>query len=44
MSVYRFIHFRDHLVRVDGLLIKGDLERDYAEIDRLLEGLTLANE
>ena len=41
ISVYRFIHFRQHVVRVDGLLTKGDLERDFAEIDAVLEGLDI---
>src|SRR3954447_13824695 len=41
ISVYRFIHFRRYLVRVDGLLSHGDLERDFAEIDRVLEGLEI---
>jgi hypothetical protein len=41
VSVYRFIHFKQHVVRVDGLLTKGDLERDFAEIDRVLEGVDI---
>jgi hypothetical protein len=41
ISIYRFIIFRDHLVRFDGLLTKGDLEKDFAEIDRITEHFTI---
>ena len=41
ISVYRFIHFKENVVRVDGVLTKGDLKRDFAEIDMALEGLDI---
>lgn len=42
ISINRFVVFRDHVVYVLGLLIKGDLEKDFAEVDRLIEHLRIA--
>jgi hypothetical protein len=42
ISINRFAIFREHVVVVRGLLTKGDLEKDFAVIDRLVESLVLS--